>query len=181
MRFTDNPELNYSNMDGADILAGTDVSVSPTADRKFTLAGLAKWILETYTGTSLGGAAQSVKSAVDSLFAGSSSTFTFSLGGWTISTPIVKRGRVVEWTIGSGGTTFASFVPGSTVGTIPAGYRPSTMVIGSGFCRTEAGWTAVTMAPIQFVITSDGDIKAYGNQAAIRACSYLWFTVVWSL
>lgn len=142
---------------------------------------ISKYALETYSGTSLGGAAQSVKSAIDSLFASGSSTFTFSLGGWNISTPIVKRGRVVEWTIGSGGTAFASFTPGSTVGTIPAGYRPSTMIIGSGFCRTEAGWTAVTMAPIQFVITSDGVIKAYGNQAAIRACSYLWFTIVWSL
>lgn len=63
MRFTDNSELTAANMAGSDILAGTDVSTA--TDKKFTLSGLAKWFIETYTGSTIGGSAQSVKAAVD--------------------------------------------------------------------------------------------------------------------
>lgn len=65
MRFSDNVELTAANMAGDDILAGTDVSVN--ADKKFALSGLADWFLNRFTGLSLAGSNQSVKSAVDSL------------------------------------------------------------------------------------------------------------------
>jgi len=65
MRFTDNAELTAANMANADILAGTDVSAS--TDKKFTLSGLADWFLNRFTGLSLAGKNQSVKSALDEL------------------------------------------------------------------------------------------------------------------
>ena len=65
MRFSDNVELTAANMADTDILAGTDVSVD--GDRKFSLAGLGDWFLNRFTGLSLAGANQSVKSAIDGL------------------------------------------------------------------------------------------------------------------
>lgn len=63
MRFTDNAELTAPNMENADILAGTDVSAD--TDKKFTLEGLAKWIVEYYDGSSLAGNEQTLKDAID--------------------------------------------------------------------------------------------------------------------
>ena len=64
MKFTDNPEITAANMDASDILAGTEVSAG--ADRKFTLSGLATWMLTTFT-ASFGGVTRSVKSALDNV------------------------------------------------------------------------------------------------------------------
>lgn len=63
MRFTDNASITTANMAQDDILAGTDVSAG--TDKKFTLANLASWILDKFTGLTLGGIAQSVKAAID--------------------------------------------------------------------------------------------------------------------
>lgn len=65
MRFTDNAELTAANMTNTDILAGTDVSEQ--TDKKFSLAGLADWFLNRFTGLSLAGNNQSVKAALDGL------------------------------------------------------------------------------------------------------------------
>lgn len=65
MRFTDNAAITTDNMATDDILAGTDVSAS--ADKKFSLANLANWFLNKFTGLSLAGSQQTVKSALDSL------------------------------------------------------------------------------------------------------------------
>lgn len=65
MRFTDNAELTAANMTDTDILAGTDVSAQ--TDKKFSLAGLADWFLNRFTGLSLAGQNQSVKAALDGL------------------------------------------------------------------------------------------------------------------
>lgn len=64
MKFTDNPEITAANMAASDILAGTDTSAA--ADRKFTLSGLATWMLTTFT-ASFGGVTRSVKSALDNI------------------------------------------------------------------------------------------------------------------
>lgn len=63
MRFFNLP--TYSNTPG-----GTESIPSSDAnntDRRFTLSGLAKWIIENFTGSTLAGSAQSVKSAVNGL------------------------------------------------------------------------------------------------------------------
>lgn len=65
MRFTDNASITSANMANDDILAGTDVSAS--ADKKFSLANIADWLLNKFNGLSLAGSSQTVKSALDSL------------------------------------------------------------------------------------------------------------------
>lgn len=65
MRFTDNASIATDTMVNDDILAGTDVSTGN--DRKFTLANLAAWLLNKFTGLSLAGSNQTVKAALDSL------------------------------------------------------------------------------------------------------------------
>lgn len=65
MRFTDNASITSANMANDDILAGTDVSAS--ADKKFSLANIADWLLNKFNGLSLAGSQQTVKSALDSL------------------------------------------------------------------------------------------------------------------
>lgn len=79
MRFTDNAELTAENMTNTDILAGTDVSEQ--TDKKFSLAGLADWFLNRFTGLSLAGKNQSVKAALDEL------NSTFDSGTWVPSMP----------------------------------------------------------------------------------------------
>lgn len=179
MRFTDNPELNYSNMDGADILAGTDVSVSPTADRKFTLAGLAKWLLETYAGSTIAGSAQSIKAAIDGIVAKSGTTVAVSIGGYSSTAYFNDRGggRIEVTLPDGGGTAFASFVNGGQIGTAPAGYRPSHTIYTSGVARN--GWTDVY--PVVLRIGSDGTMQLYGRQADVRACNYIMLTAVYNV
>lgn len=63
MRFFNLP--TYSNTPG-----GTESIPSSDAnqtDRRFTLSGLAQWIIENFTGSTLAGSAQSAKSAIDGL------------------------------------------------------------------------------------------------------------------
>lgn len=60
MRFFSLPTYS-STPGGTESIPSTD---SNQTDRRFTLSGLAKWIIENYTGSTVGGAAQSVKAAL---------------------------------------------------------------------------------------------------------------------
>lgn len=66
---SDLTEVDDSQMQNAALVEGAipPVSGSIFTPVKVTLAKLAKWIINSYTGLSLGGSNQSVKSAIDSL------------------------------------------------------------------------------------------------------------------
>ena len=95
MRFTDNASIATDTMVNDDILAGTDVSTGN--DRKFTLANLAAWLLNKFTGLSLAGSNQTVKSALDSLNSNTvNTTFASSdTSKYTLNNVrLVRRGSV---------------------------------------------------------------------------------------
>lgn len=181
MRFTDNPELNCSNMDGADILAGTDVSVSPTADRKFTLAGLAKWLIETYAGSTIGGVARSIKAAIDTLYTNNATAIALDVGGYSSTEYIVQHGKTCELTFSNGGSQFSSYTSGMTIGTLPEGLRPSHVVYAQGTVRTASAWTSATFYPCAIRIDQTGAVQLFGKQSDVRTCSYINLTLIYTL
>lgn len=213
MKFTDNPEITAANMAASDILAGTDISNGPAADRKFTLSGLATWMLttftasfggvtrsvksaldnvvsrlgvvengtnaiskhavETYTGAQLAGSYQTVKDAINGIVAASSTSLSLSMGGYSATAYVFKRGGNVEMTFpDGGGTTFASFTNGGQVGTLPAGYRPSHSIYATGVARRN--WDA--LFPVIVRMTPEGAIYVNGKQTDIRTCNYIMVT-----
>ena len=149
MRFTDNAELTAANMANADILAGTDVSAS--TDKKFTLSGLADWFLNRFTGLSLAGKNQSVKSALDEL---NSTTVSITAGSGVsvASNNSVRIGKLVainayfQCDSVTAGTAL-------TVGMVDASSKPAkeSAVVGfDNYSRQNVvGW-----------ITANGDIRA---------------------
>lgn len=102
------------------------IVTSAGASVKATAANLAKYIVETYNGSTVAGSAQSVKSALDSLNSNITGT------SWTVmtDTPVsyCKRGNIVFVKISSAsvGTTW------TTLATLPTGYRPNASITTSG-------------------------------------------------
>lgn len=176
MRFTDNSELNYANMDGSDILAGTDVSAD--SDRKFTLTGLGTWLLTSFADLTLGGSAQTVQAALASLTDNTSTTTTVTIGGVSDTVNIVKRGNVVDMSFTFGtGTTFSSFAAGDTIATLPSGYRPSHTV----YATMLASYTSAAYYPVIIRASSDGAVVMSGTASDIKGCRYLQGTLQFSL
>ena len=101
MRFFSLPTYS-STPGGTESIPSTD---SNQTDRRFTLSGIAKWVLENYAGTSLGGSSQSVKTAMTV----NTPTITAGTNVTESRKAIYKIGRIVIFSLAfSTSATFAS-------------------------------------------------------------------------
>lgn len=111
---------------------------SAGASRRITLANLAKAIVESYTGSSLAGSSQSVKSAIDSLNSKSTidanSYLESAEAGANAQTRFMRSHNVAIISIK---TEIRSHTEDDVIATIPEGYRPSAVIYGVGTCGGE--------------------------------------------
>lgn len=96
---------------------------SSGASRRITVANLAKAIVESYTGSSLGGSNQSVKDAIDSLNSKNSETITLD------SSATAGSNESYCYNTGKVTTVFLDFTPNSSgtlldIAMLPEGFRP---------------------------------------------------------
>lgn len=132
MRFTDNAELTAENMTNTDILAGTDVSEQ--TDKKFSLAGLADWFLNRFTGLSLAGKNQSVKAALDELNSTLTDANRSISGQFDSILPSTNRNLDTMPTNGFYGTWWVNNSASDVSGT-----KPVTSGQGILFCLRQSG------------------------------------------
>lgn len=138
------------------------VVTSAGASVKATAANLAKYVIETYNGSSVAGSSQSVKSALDSL----NSKTAYASYDLKDVLPLTDRaGRVMKF--GSQISMYAqigslSLTTGSnTIGTLSNYYPSSTEV---SFCGFVGAGTA-TGTPVRVTIDTSGVIKCFAPSA----------------
>ena len=118
---------------------------SDNASYKQLVSDVAKKIIENYTGSSLAGSSQSVKSALDALNRNVEGTLSSSHTLLSGQCKLVKVGKVVTLTMG---LQFTSAVGNySVIATIPSGFRPIGQLWSS--CRG-----------FDFDVTAGGNIRA---------------------
>lgn len=85
-----------------------------------------------------------------------------------------RRGNTVNIVCtGGAGSAFSNFTSGVQIGTLPAGFRPSTSMVFAGFARTSGAWASATYYPIILGVGTNGAVDLRGNQTNIRTCTYL--------
>ena len=160
------------------------VSGSIFAPVKVTLAKLAKWILNSYTGLSLAGSSQSVKAALDGLngkLAISSAAVTITLGSITNTLTAYKIADIVVMLVNLGdGTDFSSATGSDAIGKMPSGYRPATTYYYPAFARRNGVWASAEQNPAVISIDSSGNIMLRANSSMITTMRYLVTTVVYT-
>lgn len=127
---------------------------SAGGSRKLTVANLAKTVLEAYVIHS---------EAITITIGTTSATNTAQRVSGVVTLPIVL-------TNSSG---FTGFTSGTTVATLPVGYRPTTARYGTIIARDNGVWASANYAHIVVNVNSDGTVKLYGNETSIRAMKYI--------
>lgn len=135
---------------------------SDNVSYKQLVSDVAKKIIENYTGSTLAGSAQSVKSAVDSL---NSKTAYASYDLQTVLPLTDRIGRIMKF--GSQISLYAqigslTLTAGSnTIGTLSNFYPSSTEVCVCGFVGAGTG----TGTPVRVTIDTSGEIKCFAPSA----------------
>ena len=135
---------------------------SDNVSYKQLVSAVAKTIIETYAGSVLGSATQSVKSAIDSLYSNT------AYESWSLSTALSwsdLAGRVIR--AGSQITIYAQMggvslsAGANNLGRLSKYYPSATMVSFGGFIGT-----ASTMGtPVRVTIDTNGTINCYASSA----------------
>lgn len=128
---------------------------------KQLVSDVAKKIIENYTGSSLAGSSQSVKSALDALNSNSSADIAISISSGTASSKtVIKRGNSINIHILISGMSAPAT---GTVGTLPSGYIPSGT-------RYLSGYVVINNAriPMCFSVSPSGNIT-YGYSSVQTA------------
>lgn len=139
---------------------------SAGASRRITLANLAKAVVEQYTGSSLAGSSQSIKSAIDSL--NSKTTYSsYPLANYftrntettgDASGRIIKFGNCVTIVAQVGGVAVTSS-GGVVIGNL-TNYAPSAYEVhGVGMIGTGSNGGT----PVRLNVATNGDITVYGT------------------
>lgn len=139
---------------------------SAGASRRVTVANLAKAIVESYTGSSLGGYNQSVKDAIDSLNTKTTDTLVVP-SGWSVGNNFcAKKAGIVSFYLEvTNGTLNSGW---NTIGTLPVGYRPpnafDTLIVDNGSSGAPIAQGKVTSAGLVQVYkssTTTNNLRAY--------------------
>ncbi len=158
-------------------IAQSDFVRAVTSDgnsRRVTVANLAKAIVESYTGSSLGGSQRSVKAAIDSLNSKTTGTITkdSSISDGTLdSTSLVKVGNTV---FASARLYGISAVANGNFFSVPANFRPQYNARVYGYMIIDG--TVIPAAPF---VRPDGTVNfAYSSS---RTTTQVYFAGSWSV
>lgn len=151
-------DVYEQNLASKSTLTTTDyirVVGSDNVSYKQLVSDVAKKIIENYTGSTLAGSAQSVKSALDSLNSKTAGNLTAGTNmtlaaGYNNCATKVGRVVVVDFAL----TASADVAGSSVVATIPSGYRPTTQM--RGVCYFTDGFA-------RFAVDAAGNITSYTN------------------
>ena len=104
------------------------------------------------------------------------SSVRFTIGTYTIDIPLYKRNGVVEF----GGapapdSAISSLTSGTTIGTLPEGFRPKHMLYGPINSRNNGVWASATYYNITMQIATNGAVKLFGNTTALQSSKYINF------
>lgn len=154
---------------------------SAGASVKATFANVAKYVIESYNGSTIAGSAQSVKSALDPLEHDSESV-AFAIGSISQNNTVQKCGGVCVVPVAVGnGTAFSSFSSGMTIATLPSGFRPDGTRYGVVLARTVGSWASASYYPLTVSAGSDGTVKLWGNETNAKTCQYLNGQIVFTI
>lgn len=144
------------------------VVTSAGASVKATFANIAKYIVETYNGSTVAGSAQSVKSALDSLNSKTAIKTSAVSGGALSGLYVSKVGDVLYVrAIYISPSSAISAGTGVTLCTLPEGFRPSATVYFGGTFTNGSGH------PVGFRgdIASDGLVRAIFEESVPTSAS----------
>ena len=169
-QMTEQTTASMTEAGTSDFLGGY-TATGGSANRKFSLSGLANYFLNKFKMT-LGGSSQTVKSAIDTLnsnlanksidISGITTTHTIGSGSGIYRTGNVIYERLV-FTLTSNVTAF------ETVATLPATARPIVQYLGFGLDQSNN--------PVPFDITYNGLIRTWkalnSGDTLNFACAYI--------
>lgn len=161
---------NITSVAAADFLR---IVTSAGASVKATAANFAKYVIESYNGSTIAGSAQTVKDALD-LLNSKSTSVALTIGSVSSNATVRKRAEVCVLPVSIGnGTALSSFTSGMIIGELPAGFRPVSSIYAVVLGRTTGVWASADYTPITVNVTTDGSIKIYGKDSDIKVCQYI--------
>lgn len=163
MRFTDNASITSANMASDDILAGTDVSAS--ADKKFSLANIADWLLNKFNGLSLAGSQQTVKSALDSLNSnlGDTTLKTVYVGAnASLDLNMTAGARAVLFTCATSSNAMSAHIVASNANKV---YTHTPILSGTSIALSDNGSGGLTVTNSYSARVYIGVVFLFGSMA----------------
>lgn len=150
------------------------VVTSAGASAKATAANLAKYVIETYNGSSVAGSSQSVKNALDSLNSKTTdevSKISSISGGTLDSNALIKVGNTV---FGSARLYSISTAANGNFFTIPSGFRPTQPTRTSAYMFINGVST-----PMLATINTDGTV--YFGYSQSQTTTQVGFAGSWTV